>query len=189
MRWRRVDAPELLEEAGMIRSLRAALPFALLLLAWPHMLAADDGTGTRTQFIIVNRYVVLEGSGINTLPSSFNVPMTVDRLRTLIELKGMSIYAEIDHQLEAKRAGRTMPPMLLLVFGGPTVMTPLLPDAPTLGLDLPYTMLVYELPGTGTVIAYDDPAWLAQRHGLIAETDEIRRVGGVLEEIVRAAGS
>lgn len=173
----------------MNRALHFALLFAILSLAGPHAAAADDGTGTRTQFIIVNRLVVLEGDGINRLRSTFNVPQTVDRLRTLIELKGMTVYAEIDHQLEAKRAGRTMPPMLLLVFGGPTAMTPLLPDAPTLGLDLPYTMLVYELPGTGTVIAYDDPAWLAQRHGLNVETDEIRRVGGALEEIVRAAGS
>ena len=173
----------------MIRALRFTLLFALLSLAIPlRATDADDGTGTRTQFIIVNRLVVLEGDGINALRSTFTVPQTVDRLRTLIELKGMTIYADIDHQLEAKRAGRTMPPMRLLVFGGPTAMTPLLPEAPTLGLDLPYTMLVYDVPGTGTVIAFDDPEWLAQRHGLNVETDEIRRIGGVLNDIVRAAG-
>ena len=170
----------------MFRAMHFALLFALLSIALPRPIAADD---TRTQFIIVNRYIVLEGDGINALPSTFNVPMTVDRLRTLIELKGMTIYADIDHQLEAKRAGRTMRPMRLLVFGGPTAMTMLLPEAPTLGLDLPYTMLVYDVPGTGTVIAYDNPKWLAQRHGLKVDTDEVRRIDGVLEEIVRAAGS
>lgn len=174
----------------MTRLSSSVLLFALLLLVAPlRATDADDGTGTRTQFIIVNRYVVLEGDGIVALPSTFTVPQTVDRLRTLIELKGMSVYAEIDHQLEAKRAGRTMRPMRLLVFGGPTLMTPLLPEAPTLGLDLPYTMLVYDLPGTGTVIAYDNPEWLAERHGISADSDEIRRIAGVLEEIVRAAGS
>ena len=173
----------------MIRAVHFALLFALLSFAWPRTISADDDAGTQTRFIIVNRYVVLQGDGIVALRSSFNVPMTVDRLRTLIELKGMTIYADIDHQLEAKRAGRTLPPMRLLVFGGPTAMTPLLPEAPTLGLNLPYRLLVYAVPGTGTVIAYDDPEWLAERHGLIAETDEIQRVAGVLEEIVRAAGN
>jgi len=172
----------------MIRAVHFVLLFVLLIFALPHTIAADDGTGTQTRFIIVNRYIVLQGDGIIAFRSNFTVPMTVDRLRTLIELKGMSIYADIDHQLEAKRAGRTMGPMRLLLFGGPTAMTPLLPEAPTLGLDLPYTLLVYDLPGTGTVIAYDDPEWLAQRHGLNVETDEIRRIDGVLDEIVRAAG-
>lgn len=172
----------------MTRALRVTLLLALLLLAVPPRATdADDGADTRTQFIIVNRYIVLQGDGILALPSNFTVPQTVDRLRTLIELKGMTVYADIDHQLEAKRAGRAMPPMRLLVFGGPTFMTALLPDAPTLGLDLPYTMLIYDVPGTGTVVAYDDPEWLAERHGLIAETGEIQRVAGVLEEIVRAA--
>jgi uncharacterized protein (DUF302 family) len=173
----------------MIRAVHFVLLFALLSFAWPQPTAADDNSGPQTRFIIVNRYVVLQGDGIVALRSSFNVPMTVDRLRTLIELKGMTVYAEIDHQLEAKRAGRTMPPMRLLLFGGPTAMTPLLPEAPTLGLDLPYALLVYELPGTGTVIAYDNPEWLAQRHGISVETGEIRRIGGVIEEIARAAGS
>lgn len=173
----------------MIRAVHFVLLFALLSFAWPRTIAADDESGPQTRFIIVNRYVVLQGDGIVAFRSNFNVPMTVDRLRTLIELKGMTVYAEIDHQLEAKRAGRTMGPMRLLLFGGPTAMTPLLPEAPTLGLDLPYALLVYDLPGTGTVIAYDDPEWLAQRHGLNVETDEIRRVGGVIDEIVRAAGS
>jgi len=150
--------------------------------------AADDNADMRTRFIIVDRLVFEEQIGIVRLGSSFDVAQTVERLRTLIELKGMSVYADIDHALEAKRAGRTMPPMRLLLFGGPTAMTPLLPEARTLGLDLPYAVLVYRTDAGKTVIAYDDPEWLARRHGINVESSEVRRIDGVLAEIVRAAG-
>jgi uncharacterized protein (DUF302 family) len=165
------------------------LLLALLSLAAPlGAQGVNDTTETQTRFIIVDRLVVQEEIGIIKLGSSFDVPQTVDRLRTLIELKGLSIYAEIDHQLEAKRAGRTMPPMRLLLFGGPTAMTMLLPEARTLGLDLPYTILVYRGDSGGTIIAYDDPAWLARRHGINDETSEVRRIAGVLNDIARSAG-
>ncbi len=165
------------------------LLLALLSPALPlHAQGIGDDTDTQTRFIIVDRFVVQEEVGIIKLGSSFDVPQTVDRLRTLIELKGMSIYAEIDHALEAKRAGRTLPPMRLLLFGGPTAMTPLLPEAPTLGLDLPYAILVYRVAGGNTVIAYDDPEWLARRHGINIETSEIRRIAGMLDDIARSAG-
>lgn len=163
----------------------------LALLAPLATLRADDGVnpGTQTRYIIIDRLVWREEKGIVALNSSFTVAQTADRLRTLIELKGLTVYAEIDQAAEAKRAGRTLPPMRLILFGGPTLATPLLPEAPTLGIDLPWSILVYGVPGGGTIIVYEDPAWVARRHEIAEGSGEIRRAASLLDEIARTAGS
>jgi uncharacterized protein (DUF302 family) len=171
----------------MIRAIAIALALALL-PAPAGAQESGDGTAGQTRFIIIDRLVWREDAGIFALPSRFTFEQTVDRLRTMIGSKGFTIYAEIDHEAEAEKAGRTMPPMRLLLIGAPTAATPMLPEAPTLGLDLPYAILVWREPTGRTIIAYDDPAWLARRHGIRETDDQIRRIGNIVADIARTAG-
>jgi uncharacterized protein (DUF302 family) len=168
----------------------AALALALVFIAaWPSEPARADnaGDGAATRYIIIERPVLLEDDGIVGMISAFTVDQTIERLRTLIGLKGLAVYAQIDQAAEAAKAGRNMPPMELILFGGPSLGAALVPDAPSLGIDLPFAMLVYRNAAGRTILAYEDAGWLARRHAIREDNNEIRRAGDILEELARSA--
>jgi uncharacterized protein (DUF302 family) len=78
----------------------------------------------------------------------------------------MTVFARIDHAAGAREAGLALKPTLLLVFGNARGGTPLMQADQGIGIDLPLKMLAWEDAGGRTWLAYNDPAWLAQRHGL-----------------------
>jgi uncharacterized protein (DUF302 family) len=78
----------------------------------------------------------------------------------------MAIFARVDHARGAAEAGMQLRPTELLVFGNPRAGTPLMQAAQTLGIDLPLRALVWEDAAGASHLAYDEPAWLARRHGL-----------------------
>ena len=69
--------------------------------------------------------------GIVRIPSSRSVDQTVDRLKTILQSKGVKLFALIDHSGEAEKVGLKMPPTKLLVFGNPNGGTPLMLAAPS----------------------------------------------------------
>ena len=90
---------------------------------------------------------------------------TMDRLETLLKQKGLTIFARIDHAAGAARIGQTLRPTEVLIFGNPQGGTPFMQCAQTVGIDLPLKALVWQ-DATGQVwVGYNDPAFLAQRHG------------------------
>jgi uncharacterized protein (DUF302 family) len=107
--------------------------------------------------------------GIETVTSNHSVEETVARLQALLQQKGIKLFCLIDHSGEAIAAGLTMRPTKLLIFGSPKAGTPLMIAAPGTAIDLPLKILVAET-GTGeTLLSWNDPAWLQQRHGFPAE--------------------
>lgn len=111
----------------------------------------------------------LDGNGIKSLPSMHTVDQTVERLRTILQAKGIALFAVVDHTGEADKAGIKMPPTRLLIFGNPGAGTALMLAAPTSAIDLPLKMLVAE-DGEGRVhVSWNDPAYLQARHGFPAE--------------------
>ena len=105
-------------------------------------------------------------NGIITRPSNHSVDDTVERLKGLLQSKGVTLFAVVDHSGEAKKAGLTMPPAKLLIFGSPKGGTPLMLAAPSIAIDLPLKILIAE-DGQGKVwISYNSPAYLQQRHGV-----------------------
>ena len=108
-------------------------------------------------------------NGIVDLPSHHSVDETVERLKGILQTKGVMLFATIDHSGEAEKAGMKMPPTKLLIFGNPKAGTPLMLAAPRSAIDLPLKILVWE-DATGKVwISYNSPAYLAKRHGLPPE--------------------
>jgi uncharacterized protein (DUF302 family) len=104
-------------------------------------------------------------NGIQSIASSNSVDGIVQRLTDLLQQKGVKLFAVVDHSGEAKAAGLEMPPTKLLIFGNPKAGTPVMLSAPSAALDLPLKILVSQQPDGTTLLSWNDPAWLQQRHG------------------------
>jgi uncharacterized protein (DUF302 family) len=120
--------------------------------------------------------------GLTTIPSTFGVRQTADQFEADIKSKGMTVFARIDHAAGAAAVGLPLPPMELLIFGTAKAGTPLMQADPTIGIDLPLKALVYEDPAGKVWLSYNDPRWLAQRHGLgIAVAQIVNVMAAALE--------
>jgi uncharacterized protein (DUF302 family) len=104
--------------------------------------------------------------GVILIPASRSVAATIDRLESLLRERGIMIFARIDFSGDAARAGLTMRPEQLLVFGNPKAGTPLMLAAATVGLDLPLKALAFEDEAGKAWLAYNDPHYIVQRHGI-----------------------
>jgi uncharacterized protein (DUF302 family) len=105
-----------------------------------------------------------QDKGLVTVPSNHSVDDTVAKLETMLAEKQVKVFAVIDHSGEAKRAGLEMHPTKVLIFGNPKGGTPLMVAAPSIAIDLPLKLLVWE-DGEGKVwITYNSPQYLQERH-------------------------
>jgi uncharacterized protein (DUF302 family) len=103
--------------------------------------------------------------GLVTVPSNHDVKATIDRFENDMKSKGMTIFARIDHAAGAKAAGLSLRPTELLIFGNAKAGTPLMQAHQTLGIDLPLKVLGWEDAAGKVWLSYNDPGWLAARHG------------------------
>jgi uncharacterized protein (DUF302 family) len=103
--------------------------------------------------------------GLITIESRLGPRETTDRLSAAVAARGMAVLARIDHAKAAHGVGLTLRPTEVLVFGNPKAGTPLMQSAQTLGIDLPLKALVWQDEGGKTWISWNDPHWLAARHG------------------------
>jgi uncharacterized protein (DUF302 family) len=107
-----------------------------------------------------------ESKGVVDIPSHHSVEDTLQRLQASLQAKGVKVFALIDHSGEAAKAGMTMRPTKLLIFGNPQAGTALMLAAPRSAIDLPLKLLVWE-DGQGRVwISYNSLSYLGERHGL-----------------------
>jgi uncharacterized protein (DUF302 family) len=108
-------------------------------------------------------------NGIIDTPSNHSVDQTVERLKGILQGKGITLFALVDHSAGAEEAGMKMRPTKLLIFGNPKGGTPMMLAAPSIAIDLPLKILVWE-DGQGKVwLSYNNPAYLEERHGLPQE--------------------
>jgi uncharacterized protein (DUF302 family) len=116
-----------------------------------------------------------EGSdhGIIRVSGIHSVDETVGRLEGILHAKGVTLFAVVDHSGEAAKAGMQMPNTKLLIFGNPKAGTPVMLAAPSAALDLPLKILVAEDSAGKVWISYNDPQFLAERHGLPAELTKV----------------
>jgi uncharacterized protein (DUF302 family) len=105
-------------------------------------------------------------NGIVDVPSNHSVDETVERVKNILQSKGISLFALIDHSGEAEKVGMTMPPTKLLIFGSPKAGTPLMLAAPSIAIDLPLKILVWEDAQGRVWLSYNSPEYLTRRHGL-----------------------
>jgi uncharacterized protein (DUF302 family) len=108
-------------------------------------------------------------NGIISKASNHSVDETVEKLKSILEAKAVTLFALIDHSGEAKKVGMKMSPTKLLIFGNPKAGTPLMLAAPSSALDLPLKILVWEDTERKVWVTYNSSAYLQQRHKLPQE--------------------
>jgi uncharacterized protein (DUF302 family) len=104
--------------------------------------------------------------GIVTIPSNHSVDETVEKLKTVLQSKGITVFVVIDHSGEAAKVGMKMPNTKLVIFGNPKGGTPLMLAAPSIAIDLPLKILVAEDAQGKVWVSYNSSQYLADRHGL-----------------------
>ncbi len=111
----------------------------------------------------------MSGNGVVSKACKRSVDETLQKLKGLLQAKGITLFAVIDHSGEAERVGMKMRPAKLAIFGNPKAGTPLMLAAPSMAIDLPLKILLWE-DGAGKVWAsYNSAEYLQQRHELPAE--------------------
>jgi uncharacterized protein (DUF302 family) len=110
-----------------------------------------------------------KANGIIDTPSNHSVEQTVEKLKGILQAKGVTLFALVDHSGEAEKVGMKMPPTKLLIFGSPKAGTPLMLAAPSIAIDLPLKILVWEDAQAHVWVSYNSPAYLQERHRLPPE--------------------
>jgi uncharacterized protein (DUF302 family) len=142
----------------------------------PHSLASREDTSM--------------ADGLTTIPSGFAAKETMDRLEAAVKAKGLSVFARVDHAAGAAAVGLSLRPTELLVFGNAKGGTPLIQSVQTIGIDLPLKALVWQDAAGATWLSYNDPSWLAKRHGLGHEAEAaVGAITAALSAVTKAAAA
>lgn len=126
----------------------------------------------------------LTGSGIIDIPSSHSVDATVEKLKGILSSKGIALFALVDHSGEAEKVGMKMPATKLLIFGSPKAGTPVMLATPSIAIDLPLKLLVWEDAPGNVWLSYNSPQYLKERHGV---PDELIKNLTVIEALAQNA--
>ncbi len=108
----------------------------------------------------------MSGQGIVDIPSHHTVDETVEKIRGILAAKGVTLFALVDHSGEAEKAGMKMRPTKLLIFGSPKAGTPVMLAAPSIAIDLPLKILVWEDESGKAWISYNSADYLRSRHNV-----------------------
>jgi uncharacterized protein (DUF302 family) len=128
----------------------------------------------------------LPDNGMIHLKSHHSVPDTLARLETIVQAKGLTILARIDHSGDAAKAGLTMQPTKLLIFGNAKSGTPLMTASPTVAIDLPLKALVWQDEDDNVWLSYNSPTYLKERHAIPDNLlQNIAGIGPICAEAVR----
>jgi len=129
-----------------------------------------------------------DSDGLVTVESDASVEESIERVVDAIESnENLGLMAEIDHEENAASTDLDLPPTTVLVFGNPDLGTPLMQAGRTLAIDLPQKLLVMERDDGTVTVAYNDPAYLAERHGIDGEDDRLDTVSDALSSLAAVA--
>jgi uncharacterized protein (DUF302 family) len=130
----------------------------------------------------------MAADGLITMRSSHGPKDTMNRLEAQVKAKGMTVFARIDHAAGAAEVGLPLRPTELLIFGNAKAGTPLMQAEQVIGIDLPLKALVWQDEAGVTWLSYNDPTWLAKRHGLAGGTEApARAMAAAMDGVARAA--
>jgi uncharacterized protein (DUF302 family) len=125
-------------------------------------------------------------NGMVHLSSPHSVPETLKRLDAVLQSRGLTVFARIDHSEEAEKVGMKMHPTQLIIFGSPKGGTPVMVASPTLAIDLPLKALVWEDAGGKVWVSYNSAEYLRERHNIPDDlVKNLAVVGPLLQGVVQ----
>jgi uncharacterized protein (DUF302 family) len=127
--------------------------------------------------------------GLTSIQSSFAPKETMDRLEAEIRALRMTVFARIDHAGGAAVVGLKLAPIELIIFGNARAGTPLMQSVQTVGIDLPLKVLVWEDTGGKTWLSYNEPSWIARRHGVRNTERVASKMATALSAMARKAAN
>ncbi len=125
--------------------------------------------------------------GLISKKSSHSVSVTLDRLEARLKKKGITIVARWSHDAGAKKAGIPLRPTALLIFGNPELGSHFFTSAQTAGIDLPMKALAWEDEDGQVWLSYNDPQYIAARHGIKNRRVIIEKMTAALDNLTNAA--
>ena len=126
-------------------------------------------------------------NGLTTTESNADVPTTVERLTSVLEEKGMKVFAVIDHAAGAQSVGDELRPTTVVIFGNPKVGTGMMKCSQSAGIDLPMKALVWEGEDGKVWLGYNSADYLAKRHAMSGCDGLLEKVSGALQNFAKAA--
>jgi uncharacterized protein (DUF302 family) len=132
----------------------------------------------------------MSADGLIVVQSRHGPAETMDGLVAEIRAKGLTVFARIDHASGAKEVGLSLRPTELVIFGNAKGGTPLMQSNQEIGIDLPLKALVWQDASGNIWLSYNDPGWLAKRHGLGHEVEPpVKAMTALLSAVTRAAAA
>ncbi len=130
----------------------------------------------------------MENTGIITKTSTVSFEQTYQQLKSVLENNpNLKIIAELDHQNNAGSVDLSLNPTRIILFGNPRLGTPLMQNAQTIGLDLPQKILVYQEENGTVKVAYNDPLYLKERHGVTGKEPILEKISNALHKLTEVA--
>jgi uncharacterized protein (DUF302 family) len=158
------------------------------------VMTREAGLPTTSKIAALTAVICLWGvqamaaDGLTTIQSANGPKETMNKLEVEVKAKGMTVFARIDHAAGAAQVGLPLRPTELLIFGNAKGGTPLMQSMQTIGIDLPLKALVWQDASGNTWLSYNDPSWLAKRHGLGREVEAtVSALRAALDTVARTA--
>ena len=140
--------------------------------------------------LVVSATMSMAGNtGLVNVKSTHSVAVTADRLERILAEKGMQLFLRLNHAEGAGSVGIELRPTELLIFGNPKVGAPLMAKQQHIGIDLPQKMLIWRDESDQVWLTYNDPDYLAGRHGLDKNLPPFVKVRKALGAFAQAAGA
>lgn len=124
--------------------------------------------------------------GLIAVKSPYSAKTTMDKFEVIAKSKGLNVFARIDHAAGAAKVGKALRPTEVLIFGNPQGGTPLMECAQSFAIDLPLKALVWEDASSQVWLGYNDPMYLAERHG-VSECSAVVNIQKALAGLTAAA--
>ncbi len=183
---RELDQGEPACSRSLTQAVATALFLALVGLAMAtYLVSVRCSASLRSEGSEETTMALATNKGIIDKPSNHSVEQTVEKLKNILQSKGVTLFALVDHSGEAERVGMKMRPTKLLIFGSPKAGTPLMLAAPSSAIDLPLKILIWEDDQGKVWVSYNSPDYLKERHGL---PQELLQNIAVVETLAAKAG-
>jgi len=133
--------------------------------------------------LLANTVFADSESGLINKKSPYSTTETLDRLSNALKKNGITVFARISHDKNAAGVNLTLRPTELLIFGNPKVGTHFFTSKQTAGIDLPMKALAWQDEKGQVWLTYNDPGYIAKRHGIKDRENVVKKMSGVLEKM------